>query len=110
MDPRLNDLRNKGEYNFGEQDGTRSPNLPGVYYHEKADKFLETGGVKMPDGRIAYDASNGKIQADAFRQMEYKPANEEQLEYYRARQEAAAKIARAKQNRKTTVLSSTARS
>lgn len=109
MDPRLNDLRNKGEYNFGEQDGTRRPNMPGVYYHEKANKFVETGGVKMPDGRIAYDNAAGKIQADAFRQMEYKPANEEQSAYYRASQEAAAKVARIKQSRTTTVMSTAAR-
>ncbi len=79
--------------------------MPGVYYHEKANKFVETGGTKMPDGHVAYDNAAGKIQADAFRQMEYKPANNEQSAYYHASQEAAAKVARVKQSRKTTVLS-----
>lgn len=105
MDPRLNDLRNKGEYNYGEQDGTKRPNSPGIYYHDKANKFVETGGVKMPDGKIAYDSAAGKIQADAFRQMEYKPANDDQTAYYHASQEAAAKVARIRQSRTTTVMS-----
>ena len=109
MDPRLNDLRNKGEYNFGEHDGTRRPNMPGVYYHEKADKFVETGGVKMPDGHTAYETAAGKIQADGFRQMGYNPADEKQLAYYLATQEAAAKIARIKRSRVTTVMSAPAR-
>lgn len=109
MDPRLNDLRNKGEYNYGEQDGTRRPNQPGVYYHKGANKFVETGGVKMPDGSVAYDAAAGKIQADAFRQMEYEPATPEQKAFYHASQQAAAKVAKIKQSRTTTVMSSPAR-
>ena len=102
MDPRL---RDKNEYNYGEQDGTRKANEPGVYYHPKANKFVETGGTKLPNGQVAYNTANGKIQADAFRQMEYQPATPEQAAYYHAGQEAAAKVAKIKQSRTTTVMS-----
>jgi hypothetical protein len=105
MDPRLNDMRNKGEYNYGEQDGTRRPNMPGVYYHEGADKFIETGGVKLPDGRTVHESASGKIQADAFRQMGFRPATAEEQAAYDAAQKAAARIKRINKTRTTTVIS-----
>lgn len=106
MDPRM---APKGEYNFGEQDGTAVPNQPGVYFHEKAGKFVETTGVKRPDGSISYARDAGKIQGDAFTQMGYRPASEEEARYYHEAQKAAAIVKRKRLNSKTTAMSSAPR-
>lgn len=101
MDPRMNQ---NGEYNFGERDGSRQANLPGVYYHPAADAFVETGGVKKSDGSIAYDQNTGRIQADAFVQIGYRLATDEEVKRYRAEQEKTAKAIKIVQSRTTTKL------
>lgn len=104
MDPRMNPHGSKNEYNFGERDGSARPNLPGVYYHPGADAFVETGGQKRPDGTMVYDQINGKIQADAFVQIGYRMATEEEVKRYRSQQESTAKAIKAAQTRTTTKL------
>ncbi len=81
MDPRMN---KNGEYNWAERGG-RMPNRPGVYYHPQADKFVETAGQRRPDGTVAYAEEEGKIQADAFVQMGYRLATDEELVVYQER-------------------------
>lgn len=102
MDPRMNPHGSKNEYNFGERDGSARANLPGVYYHPGADAFVETGGQKRSDGTMAYDQVVGRIQADAFVQIGYRQATEEEVKRYRAKQEATAKAIKAAES-KTTV-------
>ena len=94
MDPRMIPKgAPNGEYNYGEQDGTRQPNAPGVYYHPQAKKFTETAHVVREDGSKAYARDQGKIQGDAFTQIGYRPANEQELkEYEERKRESAAKI------------------
>jgi hypothetical protein len=101
MDPRMN---SNGEYNWEERDGRKRPNEAGVYYHPQADKFVETGGQKRPDGTIAYAQNEGKIQADAFVQMGYRRANSEELKAYEAKQKDQEKANRIEASRKTTTL------
>lgn len=100
MDPRMN----QGEYNFGERDGSRQANLPGVYYHPQTNKFIETAGIKLSDGSVAYHHDSGKIQADAFTQIGYRPASEEELRDYRSAQKAADEAKRISASRTTTVM------
>lgn len=109
MDPRMIPKGSSQEYNYGEQDGKARPNEPGVYFHPQAQKFVETAGAKRPDGSVAYARATGKIQADAFAQLGYRPANEEEVAAYRAKQEAAEKVNRVEQSRTTTSMSSPAR-
>lgn len=105
MDPRMIPKGGSQEYNYGEQDGQRRPNQPGVYFHPQAGKFVETAGVKRPDGSRSYATQEGKIQADAFVQLGYRPANEKELKEYQAEQEAKAKAQRIEDTRTTTVMS-----
>lgn len=95
MDPRMIPKgAPNGEYNFGEQDGTRRANEPGVYYHPGAQKFVETFGVERPDGSVTYAKESGKIQGDAFVQLGYRPASEQELkEYAERKKESAARLA-----------------
>jgi hypothetical protein len=106
MDPRMIPKGSGPEYNYGEQDGKARPNEPGVYFHPDAGKFVETTGVKRPDGSMAYARDAGKIQADAFKQIGYRPATEQELKEYRADQEAKAEAERKKATATTTVMSS----
>ena len=85
MDPRFIP-KGGSEQEFTDLENRRNPNPAGVYYHPQAGKFVETGGVKMPDGSISHDQVAGTIQGDAFRQIVYRPATEEELAEYRARQ------------------------
>lgn len=107
MDPRMIPKgAPNGEYTFGEQDGTRRANEAGVYYHPQADKFVETAGVKRQDGSMAHHRDTGKIQADAFVQIGYKPATDEQVSDYRAKQKDQETANRIEASRTTTVMSS----
>lgn len=105
MDPRMIPKGSGPEYNYGEQDGKARPNEPGVYFHPQAEKFVETTGIKRPDGSVTYAAQEGKIQGDAFRQLGYRPANEKELKEYRAQQAEKAKAQRVKESSTTTVMS-----
>lgn len=109
MDPRMIPKGGSREYNYGEQEGKALPNEPGVYFHPQAGKFVETTGVQRPDGSISYSKDQGKIQGDAFTQMGYRPANEEELREYRAQQEKKAEAKRKEKSSTTTVLSSPSR-
>ena len=91
MDPRTSTRNPKQEYNFGELDGTARANEPGVYYHQQADKFIETaaqlnpdGTVRLIDGKASYFRETGLIQADAFVQMGYRLASDEEVKRYRS--------------------------
>jgi hypothetical protein len=95
------------EYNYGEKEGTALPNNPGLYFHPQAGKFIETAGVKRPDGSTSYATDSGKIQADAFVQFGYRPATAEEAKEYRARQEAEAAERRKKDTATTVSMSST---
>lgn len=106
MDPRMIPKGSGPEYNYGEQDGKVRPNEPGVYFHPQAQKFVETTGIKRPDGTISYARAAGKIQADAFKQIGYRPADAKELEAYRAQQADRAKAQRIKESSTTTVMSS----
>ena len=97
MDPR-NNRDSKQEYNFGELDGKARANEPGVYYHPQADKFIETsaalnpdGTVRLADGKASYFRETGLIQADAFVQVGYRLATDEEVKRYRAQQSETAK-------------------
>lgn len=103
MDPRL---ANKGEYNFGERSGTALPNNPGVYYHPQANKFVETAGQRREDGSIAYFENSGKIQADAFAQIGYRAATDEERKAYEAMKKDQEKANRVEASRITTAMSS----
>ena len=94
----------KGEFNYDENapGGVGSVNEPGVYFHPGASKFIETAHTKRPDGSKAYVVDQGRIQADAFTQMGYRPAEEAELKEYQAQQAAAAAEKR-KQETATTV-------
>jgi hypothetical protein len=105
MDPRMiSKGRPSGEYNYGEQDGSRRANEPGVYYHPQADKFVETAGAPRSDGSIAYAQHTGKVQADAFVQIGYRHATKEEATAYEARKKDQEKANRIEASRKTTVL------
>jgi hypothetical protein len=97
------------EYNHDGQGGEARPNEAGVYFHPQAQKFVETAGVKRPDGSIAYAQGAGKIQGDAFTQIGYRPATDEELKEYRAQQKERAEAQRLKDSRKTTAMSSQSR-
>lgn len=83
MDPRLIPRNSASEYNYGEQSGDASPNEAGIYYHPQADKFVETTGVNRSNGEFVYDRSSGKIQADAFVQLGYRLATEDEVKRYK---------------------------
>lgn len=86
MDPRL---AAKGEYNYGERDGTARSNEPGVYYHPEAKTFVETANTVNPNtGHVSYFAETGRIQADAFVQLGYRPATEAEIATYRKQSNA----------------------
>jgi hypothetical protein len=110
MDPRLIPQGSGPEYNYGEPEGKARPNEPGVYFHPQAQKFIETTGVKRPDGSISYSSDAGKIQGDAFKQIGYRSANEQEQGHFKAAQQAAARVQQIKQSRTTTVMSSRGRS
>lgn len=110
MDPRMIPKGSASEYNYGEQDGKALPNDPGVYFHPKAEKFVETTGVKRPDGSKAYVRGAGKIQADAFVQLGYRQASQEEAAHYRSAQKASAEVQRIKDSRTTFSMSSKGRS
>lgn len=105
MDPRMIPKGSGPEYNYGEQDGKVMPNTPGLYFHPQAQKFVETTGIKRPDGSMAYAQEAGRIQGDAFKQLGYRPASDEELREYRARQEKAAEEKRRKETSTTTTMS-----
>lgn len=109
MDPRMIPKGSSPEYNYGEQDGKARPNEPGVYYHPQANKFMETTGQKKPDGSMVYARDAGKIQGDAFVQLGFRQADEQEKRYYREAQTAANKVLRVKNTRTTVSLSSTPR-
>lgn len=109
MDPRMIPRGSGPEYNYGEQEGKVRPNEPGVYFHPQAGRFIETTGIQKPDGSIAYARDPGKIQADAFKQIGYRPATEEELKEYRSMREDQVKARRLAESRKTTTLSSNER-
>lgn len=104
MDPRMIPKGSGPEYNFGEMEGKARPNEPGVYYHPQANKFIETSGIKRQDGSISYARDPGKIQGDAFTQIGFRPASEEELKEYRAKQEEKAKAKKKAESSKTTTL------
>lgn len=108
MDPRMIPKGSGPEYNYGELEGKAQPNLPGVYFHPQAEKFIETTGIRRPDGSISYAQDPGKIQADAFTQMGYRPATAEEARFYQEAQKAAA-LARKKKESRTTVVFSGAK-
>lgn len=110
MDPRMIPKGSATEYNHDGQGGQARPNEPGVYFHPQAEKFIETTGMKRPDGSISYAKEQGKIQGDAFKQIGYQAANEEQQVYYKEAQKAAARVLALKKSRTTTVMSSAPRS
>lgn len=110
MDPRMIPKGSASEYNNDSDGGIAPPNEPGVYFHPQAQKFIETTSIKRPDGSVVYAKGPGKIQGDAFTQLGYRPASEQELKEYRADQEAKTKAQKVKENRTTTVLSSNGRS
>lgn len=110
MDPRMIPKGSSSEYNYGEQDGKARPNEPGVYYHPAAGKFIETTGTKRPDGSMAYAQDTGKIQADAFKQIGYRPATPEEASHHRNEQAKHAEAMNAKSKSTTHVISSRGRS
>lgn len=90
MDPRMIPKGSSPE----QQSEGRRPNQPGVYYHPQAEKFIETSGVRRPDGSMSYASNDGKIQGDAFVQIGFRPANENELkEYEERKKESAARSA-----------------
>lgn len=93
MDPRMN---SRQEYNRNDN-GKKQDNSPGVYYHPQADVFVETAGQRHKDGTMSYDHETGKIQADAFVQIGYRLASEEEVKRYRAQLAERAKEIEAKQ-------------
>lgn len=105
MDPRMIPQGSSSEYNYADG-GPRRPNDPGVYFHPGAQKFVETAGVRRPDGTLAYHQEPGKIQADAFVQMGYRPASKEEAEEYQARQKEIRQAEEKKAKSTTTTLSS----
>jgi hypothetical protein len=104
MDPRMIPKGSGPEYNSGDE-GQRPDNQPGVYFHPQAEKFIETAGQRRPDGSMAYNVDGGKVQGDAFTQLGYRPASEEELKQYEAEQAAKREMARINASRKTTTLS-----
>jgi len=108
MDPRM---MPKGEFNYDDNapGGVGRSNEPGVYFHPQAGKFIETAAIKRPDGSKTYSSAQGKIQADAFAQMGFRPANTEELKEYQARQAEAAEAKRKQENSTTTVMSGSGR-
>lgn len=109
MDPRMIPKGSGPEYNYGEQDGKVRPNEPGVYFHPQAQKFVETTGIKRQDGSKVYAREPGKIQADAFVQLGYRPASDEELKEYQAKQKDSEKAAKIENGRTTTSMSSPGR-
>lgn len=101
MDPRMIPKGSGQEYNHDGQGGEARPNEPGVYFHPQAGKFVETAGVKRPDGSMTYARDPGRIQADAFVQQGYRSASDEEKRYYEQAQAAAARVQRIKDSRKT---------
>jgi hypothetical protein len=104
MDPRMIPKGSGPEYNSSDE-GQRPDNQPGVYFHPQAGKFVETAGQRRPDGSMAYSIDGGKVQADAFTQIGYRPASKEELKQYNAEQAAKREMARIKASRTTTILS-----
>ena len=100
----MNPKRSSQEYNYGELEGKARSNDPGVYFHPSAGKFVETAGVKRPDGSVAHHQDTGRIQADAFAQLGYRPASPEELKEYQAKQADQAKAQKIAETRTTTVL------
>lgn len=100
MDPRLIPAGSSPEY----QGNGRPLNEPGVYYHPGADKFIETGGVRMPDGSVSYANNEGQVQGDAFVQIGYHKADEKELEEYKRRLAAKQKEFEQNASRKTFVM------
>ena len=117
MDPRMIPKgAPNGEYNYGEHDGTRRPNEAGIYYHPGADKFIASatavdpeGNMLMRGGKPVLARVTGKIQADAFVQLGYRAATEQEQKEFLARQQAAEELKRINKSRTTTSLSSQGR-
>jgi hypothetical protein len=105
MDPRMIPKGGSSE-EFTDLENRRNPNLAGVYYHPEAKKFLETGGQTMPDGSVAYDLVGGTIQGDAFRQIGFRAATDEEAAQFHADKEAQRQKARKESSSTTTSLSS----
>lgn len=104
MDPRMIPKGSGPEYNSSDE-GPRPDNQPGVYFHPQAERFIETAGQRRPDGSVSYNVDGGKVQADAFTQMGYRPASEKELKQYNAEQAAKREMARIKASRTTTTMS-----
>lgn len=104
MDPRM---MPKGEYNYSDNEpgNVGRANEPGVYFHPGAQKFIETAHIKRPDGSKSYSVDQGKIQGDAFAQMGFRPATDEELKEYEARQADVSAEQRKKDNATTVVMS-----
>lgn len=104
MDPRL---MPKGEFNYDDNapGGVGRANELGVYFHPGAQKFIETASVKRPDGSKAYNQAQGRIQADAFAQIGYRPATAEERKEYEAQQTASAESKRKSDSATTVVMS-----
>lgn len=110
MDPRMIPRGSGPEYNHDGRGGQAPPNEPGVYFHPQAQKFVETTGIEKPDGSISYSKDAGQIQGDAFAQIGYRKASEEEHRYRQEAKKAAAKVQAWRKSRKTTVLSAAPRS
>ncbi len=109
MDPRMIPRGgSKEEYNYDQNSGGPGrPNEAGVYFHPAAGKFIETFGVQRSDGSMTYAQETGKIQADAFAQIGYRPASDEEVKQYRAQQADRAKAKKIAESRTTTSMGST---
>lgn len=108
MDPRMIPRGAASEYNRGDS-GIRPDNQPGVYFHPQAGKFIETSGTRQPDGSITYAQKSGKIQADAFTQVGFRPATAEELKEYRAKQAERAKAQHVKDTATSVSMSDSAK-
>ncbi len=110
MDPRMVPKGSGQEYNHDGQRGQARPNEPGVYFHPQAGRFIETTGIERPDGSIVHSQDAGRIQGDAFVQIGYRPATEEERRAYYEAKKAVRKIQSIAKSRKTTSFSAAPRS
>lgn len=83
----------RGRQDLENQGDGRQVNEPGVYFHEKAGKFIETAQL-VP----------GHIQADAAVQIGYRPATDKEVAELRKMQESEAKARKIEETRTTTHL------
>lgn len=86
MDPRMIP---RGQSAESQSNGAERP--VGVYYHPEAKKFVETSGILRADGTMSYNTDEGRIQADSFVQLGFRPATEEEKAEYLASKKSEAK-------------------